>query len=507
MYASLGAFSWLSLTFSLALLALTVAIYRLNFHPLAKFPGPKLAAVTRYFEAYYDVVCDGQYEFKIAEMHESYGPIVRISPYELHVSDPDFFEKLYDRDGRWNKYGWAYDAHGSPGSTLATIDHDVHRYRRAAMNPFFSKSNVALRQEIISRLSSKLCHRIDQFATERKLQVRLGDALGALTRDVATEFILGKSFGNLDAEDFRGGVGNTLQESGTIWRITKHIRWYGGMIKSMPTSLVQKIGDSAVLECLRFVEDMTSTTQAIHSDHINGRLDGSSPPTVVGAILNSKLPAMEKTPERLGDEIITVAGAAFETTAFSLAVTLYHIYSNPAILQRLRDEFLSERLSTYDASLASLEKLPYLTAVIMEGLRLSPALATRMARVSPDRDLVYKAWTIPAGTPVGMTLISMHLNSQVYSEPEQFDPERWVNTNTKKQAGKAFAPFGQGTRNCLGMHLAWAELYIVIAVLVQRFDFEFDIGAGRDIKWVSDKFTIGTATRQGLKARVTRCES
>ena len=49
-------------------------IYRLYFHPLAKFPGPKLAAATLWYEFYYDCILYGQYTFKIGRMHEKYGP-------------------------------------------------------------------------------------------------------------------------------------------------------------------------------------------------------------------------------------------------------------------------------------------------------------------------------------------------------------------------------------------------------------------------------------------------
>lgn len=53
----------------------SVAFYRLYLHPLAKFPGPKLAAVTRLYEAWYDVVLDGQYTFRIEDMHRQYGTL------------------------------------------------------------------------------------------------------------------------------------------------------------------------------------------------------------------------------------------------------------------------------------------------------------------------------------------------------------------------------------------------------------------------------------------------
>ena len=56
----------------------SLAFYRLFLHPLAKFPGPRLAALTRYYEAYYDVVWNGQYTFKIAELHRKYGTVAQV---------------------------------------------------------------------------------------------------------------------------------------------------------------------------------------------------------------------------------------------------------------------------------------------------------------------------------------------------------------------------------------------------------------------------------------------
>jgi hypothetical protein len=65
--------SWTLVFYVIALYLLALASYRLLLHPLAHFPEPKFAALTRYVEAYYDVVCNGQYTFKIQEMHRKYG--------------------------------------------------------------------------------------------------------------------------------------------------------------------------------------------------------------------------------------------------------------------------------------------------------------------------------------------------------------------------------------------------------------------------------------------------
>ena len=69
----LPAVRWWHVAVAVTVYYVTRTIYRLTLHPLAKFPGPKLAAITRLYEAYYDVVQEGQYTFKIGELHKQYG--------------------------------------------------------------------------------------------------------------------------------------------------------------------------------------------------------------------------------------------------------------------------------------------------------------------------------------------------------------------------------------------------------------------------------------------------
>ncbi|KAI0391547.1 cytochrome P450 [Xylariaceae sp. FL0594] len=490
----LESLSWWHLASAVIAYYCTLAFYRLFFHPLSRFPGPKLAAVSRWYEAYYDVYQQGQYTFKIAALHKEYGPIVRISPYELHVSDPDFFETLYRHDGRWDKYAWATDAFAAPGATIFTSSHEVHKVRRQPLNPFLSKAKVAAYEGGILKHLEKLCGRLSAAATpkeDRKAggpHLNLGAAITAFVRDVANDFVLGKSYNSLERDDFDEAMVATSIGSGQVWRLTKHVRFVAPLLMSIPPSWIMKVGDHGIKVFYRHIEETRQDTHNLmaQATRTTGRR------TIVDEIMDSKLPPSEKTEARVYDDASTVTGAGFETTASVLRLVIFNVFSNSDILQRLRGE-LASCSGTLD--LKTLERLPHLTAVLMEGLRLSPAIGTRMARISPDKDISYKQWRIPAGTPVAMTLVLMHSDETLYPDPHRFDPERWMDPERRRRLEKAFAPFSRGTRVCLGMHLAWAEMYLLVATLVDRFDFEFFDIRAEDFICDSDNFAIGTPSK------------
>lgn len=389
------------------------------------------------------------------------GPVVRISPYELHVNDSTFFEKLYRQDGRWDKYDWSADAFGAPLTTVCSVAHDLHKRRRAPLNPLFSKSNVASKQDMIKRLIEKLCHRLDEAAGSQ-IPINLGVAISAFTRDASTDFMLGKSYNNLDKEDFNAAMTKTIIGLGTIWRITKHVPWVGPLMLSLPYSLAKKLGDDGIKAFFTFLESTRQDTMDIMAAAAAQTPDPEAPRTIVHGIMQSNLPQAEKTFNRVTEEVTSVAGAAFESTASAMRLILYYVYTDAVILQRLRDELASlrKRAGTVDHSWATLEQLPYLTGVLYEGLRRSPAIATRSARIAPDRDLICGEWHIPAGTPVGMTTLLMHRDEKLYPDPYRFDPERWVALETRKKADKTFVPFSRGTRNCLGMQYVRTYLFL-----------------------------------------------
>lgn len=141
-----------------------LVVYRWFLSPISHFPGPRLAAMTFWYEFYYDVILGGQYTFHIMEMHKHYGPVVRINPCELHFYTPQFYEEIYAgptrRRDRWEYYTKGF---GMPGAGASTNPHDLHRARRAALNPFFSMQSVRNLQGVIEGKVDILMKRLKGF--------------------------------------------------------------------------------------------------------------------------------------------------------------------------------------------------------------------------------------------------------------------------------------------------------------------------------------------------------
>ena len=193
---------WTGLCLAAVVYALTLCIYRLKLHPLAKFPGPKIAAATFWWEFYHDVGRGGQYIFKIRDMHRKYGPIVRITPDELHCCDPSFVPELMPAGKQHrNKYPKQLRVFGFTEATGATADHKAHRPRRAAMSKMFSKESVRRLEPIMKENLGKLLERMDGFRQSGR-EISLIPMFGAFTNDTISQYAYGFNSHWLNNEEF-----------------------------------------------------------------------------------------------------------------------------------------------------------------------------------------------------------------------------------------------------------------------------------------------------------------
>ena len=196
-------------------------------------------------------------------------------------------------------------------------------------------------------------------------------------------------------------------------------------------------------------------------------------PTLFRHLVNSDLPASELSDERLLREAQVLIGSSTMTTAGTMCFLVYYIKANPEICQRLTEELkpIMEGYPQKKPNWAQIEKAEYLQAVIKEGLRydslrlsdsyhqfkltdtcnsLSFGTLHRRPRVSPSQALKFKEWVIPPGVPVGMSAYFQHNDPNVFENPHEFNPERWLGEVTHAMK-KNYIPFSKGSRQCLGM--------------------------------------------------------
>lgn len=184
----------------------------------------------------------------------------------------------------------------------------------------------------------------------------------------------------------------------------------------------------------------------------NGALDEKVKTVIFRDFITTDiLPPQERTDRALRDQLECLIGAGTEPVAHVLRIVTYHLCQNPTILQKLRAELSGTQ--PYHSTIPDLEQLQrmtYLTAIIEESLRLSYGVASRIPRIAPDRILTYGDWKIPPGTAVSMTHSSIYHDETIFPDSYSFSPERFLDTSETKGPGRYFAPFGRGTRSCLG---------------------------------------------------------
>ena len=164
------------------------------------------------------------------------------------------------------------------------------------------------------------------------------------------------------------------------------------------------------------------------------------------------------------DQLLSILSAGHETTAIAMAWTLYWLHRHPEKLNRLLED-ISEQAPTGDPE--ALTQIPYLDAVVNESLRIHPVLPDLARKLSQDAELM--GCKLKAGTAVGAVAFLTHRDPEIYEEPDEWIPERFLD---HKFSPFEFYPFGGGNRRCIGAAFASFEAKVVLGTLLSAYHFE-----------------------------------
>jgi cytochrome P450 len=396
-----------------------------------------------------------------------------------------------------HKDPWYYSWLDRNGSSFATTNPDLHKLRAGPIKKSLSTASISRVEHVLKQHYERLMLRLKEYRDAGQ-PINMTDAYRALASDVVADISFPKNLALLDQPDLGHEFHEFIRNYTMLCIWNRQFPWLGQILDSLPRWLVALQGETA----LNIVDALEQQKQQARDVIINDGKPISSKafPVIMNEVYKSPdLPPSEKTPRRLFDEIAILMGAGSETTSHSLLTITYHVLANPTTLKslqtELRDAFTGEQRRSV-LSYKQLENLPYLTAVITEGLRLATAVSGRFPRINKTTPMQYTSpgtpstsYTIPPGATISMTTRDMHYHPSCFPSPHTFDPERFLGER-RKEGLRWFAPFGRGPRACVGQSLAMAEMYMAIGNLFARWDVRLAEGIGeRDVVMVHECFS------------------
>ncbi|MCX5127383.1 cytochrome P450 [Streptomyces sp. NBC_00347] len=171
----------------------------------------------------------------------------------------------------------------------------------------------------------------------------------------------------------------------------------------------------------------------------------------------------------LREQVLIFLLAGHETTATSLAFSLHLLARHPELQERARAE-VTAVLGDRTPGAADLDRLPYLTQVLKEAMRLYPAAPVLGRRSVAAAEV--DGHTIPAGADVIVAPWVTHRHPGYWPDPERFDPDRFTPEAEAARPRYAWLPFGGGPRACIGQHFSMLESVIALAMLLRAYEFE-----------------------------------
>jgi len=206
------------------------------------------------------------------------------------------------------------------------------------------------------------------------------------------------------------------------------------------------------------------------------RLSGVQKDDMLDLLLNAEhtLTGKPLSDVQIRDELLTIVAAGFKTSAATLSWIWFQFSKNPDILEKVRAEVKivigSEKINS-----RNIHELKYTRCVVNEALRMCPS-AFAVSRNFNDDVNEFAGYQVKPGSRVITSIFGIHHNSNYWSDPFKFNPDRFLNNEKEYRKKGVFIPFGAGSRSCLGAEFAMLEMLTIIARLAPKFNPFCEVG-------------------------------
>ncbi|KAL7952237.1 cytochrome P450 [Trichoderma compactum] len=467
-------------------------IYNVFFHPLRNYPGPKLWAMSKM--PYYRAQVSGNCHRILLDIHNRYGPVVRVSPNSLSYSHPDAAK--------------AIRGHRKPGQTEHEKDPVVHHVNsdnivgtlrpnhielRRLLSPGFSHKAITDQQPIFMKYVDKLFDRLGERHANGTQKIDIAAWFSYTTFDIIGDLSFGESFDCLDNEKYRSWIPLVFLsiKNGTFESVFARFPILFPILNSlfMPKDLKKKFAEHHELSEARLQKRLSS---------------GSNRPDFVTTLTSERDDAAPLTFDEIASHARVLIGAGSETSATTLASATYYLAMNPKAQEKLAKEVRSAFASHEEINLLNSQDLTYMMAVLNEAMRLFPAAPSGHSRVVGAEGDTFLGGYVPAGALVEVWQWPLFRNPAYWTRPNDFVPERWLgDTEFENDQRQGFTPFSVGPRNCIAIHFAYAEMRLILARLVWSYDITLDKDS---MNWADDNKVYGLWEKGALNVYLKPCK-
>ncbi|KAI9694166.1 MAG: hypothetical protein M1822_003437 [Bathelium mastoideum] len=444
-------------------------IHNVYWHPLSDIPGPPLFAISRIPYAYCHV--NGRLATNFHALHKRYGPVVRTAPNELSFIELDALIKIYAERKKFcpvfrKNYDTFNETNNQISNSVFLASHEDHSRMRKVINPAFSDRALRNQEPRMQRLVQKLILLLDEQSAKGGA-IDLNQWYNYIAFDIIADITFGEPFNTLEDAMYQPWI-NLI---GKTWKAIT----LASAIKSVapPLYLIRKLLPTAwILQ--KEVDKFNLVLNRVKEKIATGATDQKD---LLSLVIRSNDEKEKVSTEKLAtEEIISnstlFVAAGTETVTTLLSSLTYLLTRHPQIMNKLvkevRDNFEDEASMTIE----NLAKLEYLYACIREALRLFPPIPEGLPRVVPAEDETISGYNIPGGTFVQVSTFAAVRSTSNFTKPDSFIPERWLKRDPRFQADKleVSQPFSIGPRNCVGQNIGLAEMRLVMARVLWRFD-------------------------------------
>ncbi|PWN36340.1 cytochrome P450, partial [Meira miltonrushii] len=489
-------------------LLMSIAIYRLFFHKLRKYPGPITFALTKWTSVPMDAAGERPHTF--TKLHDRYGDIVRVGPRELSINDPNAVTSILGGTSKCVKGPWYQGVHGGKGERAlnlhVTMNPTHRRQRRRIWDQAFSVRALQSYEEQLLASTRQVMQQLNKLAGEKEA-VPVDQWCCLYSFDIMGELGFSRSFNMVQKGKFSNEI-HLLESFMSAVMIIGNVPYLSHILRLLPNPLVAF--DDYTEEAVKERVQREKNLQADKEGQV------ARVPDVFSYLLEEDTENGWKHTwkELIADaQLLIVAGS--DTSSSTLSLALYNLATNRECLESLRKEL--EQVFGKDIETSEIQDFdalnkdcPYLNAVINETMRLFPPVASGVQRVTPNKGQFgaksdqteiklrnKKSLFLPPGTVVSIPTSLIQRDPRNFSpHPNNFRPERWISPEREEAFEKnAFVPFGYGPSGCVGKSLAYMEMRLFLAQFVMQFDIRlaenFDQNAFLD--GIKDTFTM---TRQ-----------